>query len=137
VSPFLKELDESIREKLEECHHCQWETKIPETNLEGNSIPIYIMTVRGIEMQLRVWGGGYLLVGPPKELDLGRDEIVAGLNVKLLSNNKAWWFNAERHIKSFEDLSTLSDDEVRREKIEYFTHIFVCLAKNISKALEA
>ena len=144
VSTFVRKLDESVNEALKKIEMCgfHWETRVPETKLEEKkTYSLFILKVQGIEIRLGVWGGGYLLVFLPKgtELDLRWDEVIPDMDVKLKSNDSGWWFDAEErhHIRSLEALNALLDDELREEKIAYFTDVFVRLVKNILKVLEA
>ena len=139
VSSFVGELDESVKGELENHGLINWTRTIPEIDLEKEG-PIYVMTMKdqGIEIQL-VYGEGDLYVGTPRDGDWPID--LAGFlereDLGLRTQNRYWhwWFNpAENHrsIGCIETLSKLNDDELRCEKIAYFTAILV----NFAKALE-
>lgn len=154
LSSFLTELDKSVEEKLKACgRHWQWETKVLKTNLkvQGNrtglkvqgSENIYVMTMKDQEIRIYLSYWGDIFVGTPVEDEAcpQADDLFhffrdTGL---ILNSNNSWrWlvYPEESH-KFFDDLCTLHDDELRREKIEHFTGILVLSAKAISKSLEA
>ncbi len=144
VSTFVRKLDESVKEALKNIEMCGFrlETCVPETKLEEKkTYSLFILKVQRIEIHLGIWGGGYLLVKMPAgtELDPRWDEVISDMGVKLKSSASGCWFDAEErhHIRSVEALIALQDDEIRGEKIAYFTDILVRLVRNILKVLEA
>ena len=154
LSSFLTKLDKSVREKLEACgRHRQWETKVLRTNMkvQGNRTGlkvqgnenVYVMTMKDqeIEIYLSYWGG--IFVGTPASNEAcPQADDLSGFfrdtGLILTSNNSwRWLVYPEESHKSFDDLCTLHDDELRREKIKHFTDILVLSVKAISKSLEA
>ncbi len=155
LSSFLMELDKNVREKLKASGRLwQWETKVLETNLkvQGNRTDlkvqgkenIYEMTMEDQEIKICLGYWGDIFVGTPAcaaneacptAEDLSDYFQDTGLN--LISEDSWRWksYLTDSH-KSFDDLCTLHDDELRQEKIERFTYILVLSAKAISKALE-
>ena len=141
VSAFVERLDESVKGELERRGLINWKRTIPKTNLEKEE-PIYVMTMkdRGIEIQL-VYGEGDLYVGTPVSngdwpIDLAGFLEREDLGLKTRNRYWHWWFNpAENHrsIGSIEALSKLNDDELRCEKIAYFTAILVNFAKGLEE----
>ena len=142
VSSFVEKLDESVKGELERRGLINnWKRTIPKTNLEKEE-SIYVMTMkdRGVEIQLVYYGEGNLYVGTPVSNGDWPIELAGFLereDLGLITRNRYWhwWFNpAENHrsIGCIETLSKLNDDELRCEKIAYFTAILV----NFAKALE-
>ena len=153
LSSFLTELDKSVSKKLEACGRLlQWETKVLETNLnvrgnrtglkvQGNE-NIYEMTMEDQEIKIYLGYWGDIFVGTPaanEACPTARDlsDYFQDTGLSLISEDSWRWkaYLKDSH-KSFDDLCTLHDDELRQEKIEHFTYILVLSAKAISKSLE-
>lgn len=130
VSAFVRELGESVK-TLDNTELCGFQGEpAKETKLEEKGLyPLFILKNQKNErLRLGVWGGGNLQVSMTAGKDLDRwDEIIKGMGYKLLSNDDWWWFETG-DIQNVV-LSTLKDKELRREKIAYFTDIFMRLVK--------
>lgn len=145
VSSFLKQLDKSVERELKEPGpHCQWDTRIPEINLEVRDDSIYVMTMKDPEIEIHlIREKSDLFVGTPAANEAcPQAEDLASFfedtDLELESHDSwRWYFYPELSHKSFEALSTLHDDKLRRDKIAYFTGMLVRPAKAISKVLGA
>lgn len=159
LSSFLKKLDKNVRKKLEACGRLrQWktkviETKVIETNLivqgkrtglkvQGKEKIIYEMTMEDQEIKIYLGYWENIFVGTPAAneacptaKDLSDYFQDTGL-ILTPANSWRWQSYLQDSHKSFDDLCTLHDDELRQEKIEHFTYILVLSAKAISESLE-
>ena len=156
LSSFLMELDKNVSKKLAACGRLwQWKTKVLETNLkvQGNRTGlkvqgnenIYEITMEDqeedqeIKIYLGYWGD--IFVGTPAANEAcptaeDLSDYFQDTGLSLISEDSWRWksYLKDSH-KSFDDLCTLHDDELRQEKIEHFTYILVLSAKAISKSL--
>ena len=144
---FLKELDKSVKKKLEECGlHLDWKTCVQKTDLEKTETTetsIYEMSRKAQDIQIHLcYIKENLYVGIPAN-DVFSSEDLRGFfkdeglkDSEEDDNNKwPWWiYPAESH-KSVAVLITRHDDQLRREKIKYLTNELVPLAEAISKKL--
>ena len=139
VSSFLKELDKSVKKGLEE-RDCQWQTCTPKMNpAEGEEPSIYVMTMKDPEIEIHlIREKSDLFVGTPAANEAcPQAEDLASFfedtDLALKSHDSwRWYFYPGLSHKSFEALNTLHDDELRRDKIAYFTDMLVRPAKAIS-----
>ena len=143
VSLFLKELDVSVKKRLEErdCRHWQ-KTCVsdPKTIMKERGEPsIYVIKdQRGIEIHLCAYRGTDLFVATPTKGDWpsGLNGFLERKDLELKRDgNWRWWFDPAEDYKKIEPLSKLNDHKLRCEKIEYFTDKLVLFAEAISKEL--
>lgn len=59
-----------------------------------------------------------------------------GVRLRPPNQTYHWWFYAEEDHKFLKDPAMLLNEDFKREKIEYFTHLLLHTAKAISTALE-
>ena len=135
-----EELEASIKKELEACRlHGHWSL---EENLRGREGDWIVMSMEHQEVKIHLSDEkGKLFVGTPARYTTcpSKHELEDLLEDMNLDSNDLWrwWFDPNKSHRSVEDLSNLNDDEIRREKIKYFTDILVRLAKAISKYREA
>lgn len=145
LSSFLKALDDCVKIELKERRlRPPWETTIPPLNLESRGGDnLYLMTMENPKTEVCLfYEGTELAIGilsrnkdfPPANVF---GEYVPDLPLKS-RGYWSWWFCPEARHKSLDSLiSVHDDDELRTEKIAYFSNLLVRPAEAISKALGA
>ena len=138
IKMFVPELDKRVQKCLEK-HELHWQPEIPEQVEVEGSFPIYMMTMRGIEIKVELWVNSEfdLFVGtrkneacPPvdtlKDFDFFRDNYIKSC--------KDWSWSSDP-IGAVKDLRTRN--AIRCDKIKHYTEFLVRSAVDISRALEA
>ena len=144
LSSFFKDLDESVKIELKQRRlHSHWETEIPHTDpVSRRGDNLYLMTMEDPKSKICLFFDG-------RDLAIGifaknRDFPLANVLNEHLQDHPlessgywCWWFCPEARHKSFDSLiSVHDDDELKAEKVVYFSNLLVGTAGAISKALE-